>query len=76
MTEAAIDGRWQRDLFIALGEDLGRDAWSVRIQYKPLIRFIWIGCFVMALGGFIALTDPRYRRARVAVPATPESSVA
>jgi cytochrome c-type biogenesis protein CcmF len=76
MTEAAIDGRWQRDLFIALGEDLGRDAWSVRIQYKPLIRFIWIGCFVMALGGVIALTDPRYRQARAAVAATPESSAA
>jgi len=30
----------------------------------------------MALGGCIALSDPRYRKARAAVPATPESSVA
>ena len=37
MTEAAIDGRWHRDVFIALGDDLGAGAWSVRIQYKPLI---------------------------------------
>jgi cytochrome c-type biogenesis protein CcmF len=39
MTEAAIDSRIGRDVFIALGESLGDDAWSVRIQVKPLIRF-------------------------------------
>ena len=61
MTEAGIDGGWRRDLFVALGEDLGQGAWSVRIQYKPLIRFIWLGCLVMALGGIIAITDRRYR---------------
>jgi cytochrome c-type biogenesis protein CcmF len=61
MTEAAIDAAWYRDLFVALGEPLGADAWSVRIQYKPLIRFIWIGCLVMAFGGLVATTDRRYR---------------
>jgi cytochrome c-type biogenesis protein CcmF len=66
MTEAAIDGGWGRDIFVALGEDLGLGAWSVRFQYKPMIRFIWVGCMVMALGGFIALTDKRYRAARTA----------
>jgi cytochrome c-type biogenesis protein CcmF len=64
MTEADIDSRWRRDLFIALGEDLGQNAWSVRIQYKPLIRFIWFGAFVMAFGGLIAVTDRRYRTAK------------
>ena len=54
-----------RDLFIALGDSLGNGAWSVRIQYKPMIRFIWLGCLVMALGGIIAASDRRYRlRAR------------
>ena len=62
MTEAGIDGGWGRDLFIALGEQLGNGAWSVRIQYKPLIRFIWFGCLVMAIGGLIGISDPRYRR--------------
>jgi cytochrome c-type biogenesis protein CcmF len=33
----------------------------VRIQYKPLIRFIWLGALVMALGGLIAISDRRYR---------------
>ncbi|NND53490.1 MAG: c-type cytochrome biogenesis protein CcmF, partial [Gammaproteobacteria bacterium] len=63
MTEAGIDAGWGRDLFVALGDSLGEGAWSVRIQYKPLIRFIWFGCIVMAIGGIIAVTDRRYRSA-------------
>jgi cytochrome c-type biogenesis protein CcmF len=62
MSEAAIVGGLSKDLFIALGESLGAGAWSVRIQHRPLIRFIWFGCLVMALGGLVALSDPRYRR--------------
>ena len=61
MTEAGILAEWNRDLFIALGDSLGANAWSVRIQYKPMIRFIWLGCLVMALGGIIAASDRRYR---------------
>jgi cytochrome c-type biogenesis protein CcmF len=63
MTEAGIDGGWRRDLFVALGDDLGEGAWSVRLQYKPLVRFIWLGALVMACGGLLAITDRRYRTA-------------
>ena len=62
MTEAAIDGRVHRDVFVALGESVGGGTWSLRVQIKPLIRFIWYGCAVMALGGLLAATDRRYRR--------------
>jgi cytochrome c-type biogenesis protein CcmF len=62
MTEADIDAAWSRDLFVALGDPLGENAWSVRIQYRPMIRFIWFGCLVMALGGLIAVSDRRYRK--------------
>jgi cytochrome c-type biogenesis protein CcmF len=68
MTEAGINVHWNKDLFIALGDQLGNNTWSVRIQYKPMIRFIWLGCLVMALGGLIAITDRRYR-----VPVTERS---
>ena len=61
MTEAGILVHWNKDLFVALGDQLGNDAWSVRIQYKPMIRFIWLGALVMAIGGLIALSDRRYR---------------
>jgi cytochrome c-type biogenesis protein CcmF len=62
MTEAAIDAGVTRDLFVALGEPLGGDgAWSVRLYYKPFIRWIWFGGIFMALGGVLAATDRRYR---------------
>jgi cytochrome c-type biogenesis protein CcmF len=65
MTEAGIEVDWNRDLFVAMGDDLGAGAWSLRLQYKPMVRFIWFGALVMALGGFIAITDRRYRTRKV-----------
>ena len=62
MTEAGILAGWNRDLFIALGDELGPGHWSVRVQYKPLIRLIWLGALIMALGGLIAASDRRYRQ--------------
>ena len=62
MTEAAIDWGITRDIYVALGEPLGDDAWSVRVYYKPFIRWIWLGGLLMALGGFLAVMDRRYRR--------------
>ena len=61
MTEAAIDAELKRDVFVALGDPLGDGTWSVRLQYKPMIRLIWLGAFVMALGGLVAASDRRYR---------------
>jgi cytochrome c-type biogenesis protein CcmF len=63
MTEAAIDLGLARHVFVALGEPLGADAWSLRIQVKPFISFLWLGSGLMALGGLIAITDRRYRLA-------------
>ena len=61
-TEAAIDAGFSRDLYVALGQPIGADgAWSVRIYYKPFIRWIWLGALIMALGGLLAASDQRYR---------------
>jgi cytochrome c-type biogenesis protein CcmF len=61
MTEAAIDSNLFRDVFVALGEPLGDNAWSIRLRVKPMIAFLWFGSGLMALGGLIAITDRRYR---------------
>ncbi len=61
MTEAGIDAGFFRDLFVALAEPLENGAWSLRIYYKPFIRWIWLGTIFMALGGLIAISDRRYR---------------
>ena len=71
MTEAAIDAGITRDLYVALGEPLSgttddNPPWAVRIYYKPLVRWIWLGALVMAIGGLLGATDKRYRRSRVA----------
>ena len=66
MTHAGIAVAWNRDLFVALGDDLGEGKWSMRVQYKPLVRYIWFGALVMAIGGLVAILDRRYRVARAA----------
>ena len=61
MTEAAIDHGVLRDLYVAMGEPIGAGAWSMRIQIKPFVRWIWGGCMLMAMGGLLAAGDRRYR---------------
>lgn len=62
MTESAIDVTPFRDIYIALGEPLDKEAWSVRLYYKPFVRWIWGGGFLILLGGLLALSDRRYYR--------------
>ncbi len=62
MTEAGIDAGLFRDLFVALGEDLGDGAWSLRIYHKPFLRWIWLGAIFMSIGGVLAIADKRYRK--------------
>ena len=64
MTESAIDVTPFRDIYIALGEPLDDDSWSVRLYFKPFVRWIWGGGFFILAGGFLALTDRRYFRKR------------
>ncbi len=64
MTEAGIESNLGRDLFVALGEDVGNQSWSLHLQYKPLLRLIWLGPFIMMLGGLfrIYLSKPLVRK--------------
>ncbi len=64
MTDAAIDAGLFRDLYIALGEDLGDGAWAVRLQIKAYVRWIWLGSIFMGIGGLLAILDRRYRMPR------------
>jgi cytochrome c-type biogenesis protein CcmF len=36
-------------------------AWSVRVYYKPFIRWIWLGGLLMMAGGLCSVSDRRYR---------------
>ncbi|MGZ5818582.1 MAG: heme lyase CcmF/NrfE family subunit, partial [Burkholderiaceae bacterium] len=63
MTEAAIDRGFTRDLYVSLGEQVNPTTWVVRVQHKPFVSWIWAGCLIIALGGFLAASDRRYRMA-------------
>jgi cytochrome c-type biogenesis protein CcmF len=65
MTEAAIDRGWLRDVYISLGEASKDKGWMVRVQIKPFMSWIWTGCLAIALGGFLAALERRYRNATV-----------
>jgi cytochrome c-type biogenesis protein CcmF len=69
MTEAGIDMKWNKDVFAALGEELGAGRWSVRAQVRPLVNYVWLAAMLMAIGGIVAALDRRYRTARVREPA-------
>ena len=73
MTEAAITGTLWRDLYVALGEPLDNGAWAVRVYVKPMVRWMWFGALVMALGALMSLLDKRYRH-RVSATPTPRAS--
>ncbi len=62
----AIRSNGLADLYIALGEPDGAGGWTLRVYWKPLVPWIWIGALIMALGGVVSLSD---RRWRVGVPA-------
>ncbi len=71
MTEADIDPGLFRDIYIALGERLDDGSWAVRVQFKPFVRWIWLGAIFMSIGGMLAAMDKRYSRKRNRVVAKP-----
>ena len=66
MTEAGIDAGFLRDIYVSLGEPLNGGDWSLRLYYKPFVRWIWLGGILIGAGGLLAASDPRYRMKRLA----------
>ncbi len=69
MTEASVNYGIFRDIYVSLGDPVENKAtdaagdlsWGVRIYVKPFMVWVWLGCTLMALGGFTTLADRRYR---------------
>ncbi|MCH9756722.1 MAG: heme lyase CcmF/NrfE family subunit [Gammaproteobacteria bacterium] len=65
MSDAGIHAGFFRDIYIALGEPLPHGAWSLRLMYKPGVRWIWGGGFLILFGGFLALlSGPLLRKTK------------
>ena len=54
-TETAIMPGFFEDIYIALGQQVAENSWTVRIYYKPLVRWIWLGAIVMAFGAAVGV---------------------
>ena len=62
-SEAAIATRLDGQLYTVLGEPDGQGRWQLRLWWKPFVTLIWLGGFLVALGGLLALIG-RVRRER------------
>ncbi len=71
MTEVGLRPSLLNEIYIALGEPIAKDGvvdnntWAVRVYVKPMVRWLWLGAIIMALGGLIAMLDKRYRIKKV-----------
>ena len=54
-SEAALLTRWNGQLYIVLGDQTDDGRWQMRIWWKPFVTFIWLGGFMIAAGGILAI---------------------
>ena len=73
-TEAGIHYGFWRDLYLVLGDAQDGGGWAIRSYHKPFANWLWAGCIIMALGGFLSLSDRRYRVAAGATRNRPSSA--
>ena len=74
-TEAGIDYRFLRDVYIVLGDAQENGGWTVRSYIKPFANWIWAGSILMAFGGFLSLSDRRLRTAPTGRKSGPRHAV-
>jgi cytochrome c-type biogenesis protein CcmF len=61
-TEAAIQPTFWGDLYVVIGDAEGSaGAYVTRLYFNPLMAWLWAGVCIMVLGGFISISDRRYR---------------
>ncbi|MFN5783529.1 MAG: heme lyase CcmF/NrfE family subunit [Novosphingobium sp.] len=53
--EAALETRWNGQLYAVLGEESQGGRWQLRLWWKPFVPMIWYGGILIALGGLLAL---------------------
>lgn len=59
MSHAGIDHGLWRDIYVSMGLQLSDNEYLIRISYKPLASWIWLGALFMILGGAIAAWPTR-----------------
>ncbi|MEO5904247.1 MAG: heme lyase CcmF/NrfE family subunit [Gemmatimonadaceae bacterium] len=83
-TEVGIMGSWRQDVYVVLAGMRDDQAAEIRVTFNPLVRWVWLGGGLMALGGLIVMWPQAQKRrieggyAAVMQPeqATPEKELA
>jgi cytochrome c-type biogenesis protein CcmF len=78
-TQAGIVTLHFGQIYASIGDPAPDGSVAVRLYWKPLVTFIWLGACLMALGGALSLADRRLRlgapaRAKAAAAAAPAAS--
>ena len=62
MSEVGVDAGFWGDLYIVMGDNLGKGEFTFRLHYKPLIRWLWLGGILMALGALCSAINLKRKR--------------
>lgn len=62
MSEVGLDASFWGDLYIVMGDNLGKGEFTFRLHYKPLIRWLWFGGILMALGALCSVINLKRKR--------------
>ena len=62
MSEVGLDAGFWGDLYIVMGDNLGKGEFTFRLHYKPLIRWLWLGSILMALGALCSAINLKRKR--------------
>ena len=62
MSEVGLDAGFWGDLYIVMGDNLGKGEFTFRLHYKPLIRWLWVGGILMALGALCSAINLKRKR--------------
>ncbi len=63
-TEVGIRSSFREDVYIVLAGVRDDESAEMRVTFNPLVRWVWLGGMLMAIGGLIVMW-PQARRRRV-----------
>ncbi len=61
-TEVGILESFSQDVYVTLAGVTGGTTGEIRIAFNPLVRWVWLGGFLMAIGGLIVMWPQAERR--------------
>src|SRR4029079_13724191 len=54
-TEVGIKGSFKQDVYVVLAGVRGESGAEIRVTFNPLVRWVWLGGALMAIGGLVVM---------------------